>query len=273
MATSPTAAVLAPTLDLYQAIVRIGDQAPEGRIDVSCNAANAVVAAMARSHLAQYWAGNAREILRDGHWPAAPIPALDMLTDQDCIDLANSWDAVTFESVVECLEVSLPVAQLTAALRAAGLAVCVVAPSDLAPALPDPAKAAEWLSSQARQLEFALSAHSAAWLANALPCGREAPGFAETSGGCGPIGLRWRDEDWGAFTGVQAAFRRTPDGGGVAAAEALFRAEGFEFCGERGSWITWTADAATKLVRQLEALGWQVSHGGRWPNGPPARAG
>lgn len=267
MAPSPTAAVLAPTLNLYQAIIRIGDQAPEGRIDVSVNAANAVVAGLARSHLAGYWAANAREILRDGHWPAAPIPALDMLSDQDCIELANTWDGVTFESVVECLEVSLPVSALTDALRAAGLAVCVVSPSDLAPEIADVVQAGEWLAAHADELESALRSHGESWLTETLG---DDDDVANAGAGVGPIGLRWRDEDWGAYTGVQAAFRLTPDSNGEAAVP-IIKAAGFEYSGDRACWYCWSSSAATRLVDQLKGQGWQVSHGGRWPDGPPAQ--
>ena len=228
--SSTSSSPLAVTLTLHQLVIRAADLAPEGEVFATDAEAQGALGARARAHLAEHWATDAAAILRDSG-RAAPIPALEALSDLDCVELANSWDGVVFESDLSTVQLTLSADALVAALRSAGAAVCVVQPSDVP--ISDPSRAATWLTARRNELEGALATCGNQWLEDNF----------DTA-----VTLVWRDEDYGDLSGVKAAFRLRPREWRQASKDVLATAvegAGFAYNGDRAAWYAWTTDAAT----------------------------
>ncbi len=85
--------------------------------------------------------------------------------------------------------------------------------------------------------------------------------------------VTWRDEAYGARSGVRCAFRLydTVDlsDGAVRRIRSQARKAGFHWDDARCAWIAYKLAAAHRLAESLQALGYEVIHARRWTELPP----
>lgn len=83
--------------------------------------------------------------------------------------------------------------------------------------------------------------------------------------------LRWRNEDYGVYSGALSAFRfvQDPDGPDWSetarkALRGFFTRAGYQFAESRGCWITYKPGSRAELCHALEDAGYTVTHAGCW---------
>ncbi len=93
---------------------------------------------------------------------------LAAISDDDVVKLANAWDGVTFESVVEPVKIDVDVDVITTALQAAGAAVVVYQATDVADLMKPDADAGRWLAANGGELQSCLAQHGQDWICRSL---------------------------------------------------------------------------------------------------------
>lgn len=96
-------------ISLYVLTSRVDDQAPDSDVFVTQADACAAEGRMARQHIATY-RSDYRHMLTDAGWSRAP--ALEDLSDAECVELANAWDGAVFETTINPTALTLPVSRL-----------------------------------------------------------------------------------------------------------------------------------------------------------------
>lgn len=88
---------------------RISDGAADSSAFATLDEAHAAVAIMAREHIATHEA-DYHDMLSDAQWTRRP--PLAELTDDECVEIANAWDGVVFETDISPATLTLPLAQM-----------------------------------------------------------------------------------------------------------------------------------------------------------------
>lgn len=85
--------------------------------------------------------------------------------------------------------------------------------------------------------------------------------------------VTWRDEAYGALSGVRCAFRlydcASLSDSAVRRIHGKARKAGFSWRQDRCTWIAYKLDAAHHFVAGLQDVGYAVVHAGLWRELPP----
>lgn len=97
------------TIALFVLTSRIDDGAADADLFATHAEASAAEAALARQHIDTYRSDYSQMIV-DAGWRRKP--AIESLTDAECVELANAWDGAIFETDVSSQSVTISTANI-----------------------------------------------------------------------------------------------------------------------------------------------------------------